>query len=165
MRRAAHVHNESMSIKLLVLDVDGTLTDGRTWYSRAGEAMLAFDKRDGHGIMLAKQHGIEVIWLTAHLTEPTAARAHALQCEVIEAKDKAKALKKIMRAKKLLKYDVVYVGDDLPDLACIDMVQDFYAPNDHVLPCGARLITLERNGGHGAAREAIDIILAERNAQ
>lgn len=149
-------------IKLLILDVDGTLTDGRVFYGKYGEALQGFDRRDGHGIMLAKQAGIEVIWLTGKVNPATEQRARDLDCRVMESKDKKYDLASLMSFRNLTADDVAYVGDDLPDYECRDLVRNFFAPADNVLKPGSSFTALTRKGGNGAVREAIDLLLEYR---
>ena len=103
----------------LLCDVDGVLTDGRLYYGPQGEAMKAFDVRDGHGIKLLREGGVDVAILTARRSEIVAVRARELGVErVLQGQaDKVAGLAQLCAETGLAGERCGYIGDDWPDLA------------------------------------------------
>ena len=128
-----------MNVKLLVMDVDGTLTDGHIYVGAQGEVMKAFDVRDGYAI--------------AHLLP-----AHGIVPVIIS--DKLEKLKTIAAAYGASADEIAYIGDDLNDLPCINYCGTTACPADavpQVLEVADYVCS--HNGGRGAVREFIDRIL------
>jgi len=160
------LRRRSARIRLLVLDVDGVLTDGGMYYGPQGEAMKRFDTRDGVGIVQAMEAGIEVAFLTREATPFAKARADKLgvtRC-ISGALDKASALKSLQREVGVEPAETAYVGDDLGDAPCIPMVGLFFTPEDGWLK-GAKGIhvVLKKGGGKGAVRQAVNFLLDHRS--
>lgn len=111
-----------MSIKLLVMDVDGTLTDGRIYIGAHGEVMKAFDAHDGYAIahILPKLKIIPVI-ITGRISAIVEHRARELRINELYqgVSDKVAKLKEVVRKYGLLASEIAYIGDDLNDLECI----------------------------------------------
>jgi 3-deoxy-D-manno-octulosonate 8-phosphate phosphatase (KDO 8-P phosphatase) len=105
-------------VRLLVLDVDGVLTDGRLYYGPAGEAMKVFDVRDGHGIKMLIGRGIEVAILSARTSPIVEHRARELGVtRVLQGRgDKAAAFRDLLAETGIAVDAAAFVGDDLPDL-------------------------------------------------
>lgn len=105
-------------VRLLVLDVDGVLTDGRLYYGPAGEAMKVFDVRDGHGIKMLIGRGIEVAILSARSSPIVEHRARELGvARVLQGRgDKAAAFGSLLAETGIDADAAAFVGDDLPDL-------------------------------------------------
>ena len=149
-------------IKLLVLDVDGVLTDGRIIYGNGGEEFKAFNIKDGLGIKLLQRAGIKVAIITGRRSAIVERRAQELGIEqLIQGReDKLVALKELCKQLHIALSECAYMGDDLPDLAAIMAagigltVAD--AP-DAVL--NAADWCSVRPGGHGAVREACEALL------
>jgi 3-deoxy-D-manno-octulosonate 8-phosphate phosphatase (KDO 8-P phosphatase) len=152
-------------IKLLILDVDGVMTDGRIMLNDRGEETKNFDVKDGHGLVCLRQAGIEVAIISGRTSNAVDHRANELGIRDVYQgiKDKAALCQRLLREKELAPDQVCCVGDDLPDLPLFDQAGLAVAVADAVaeVRSAARLITKSK-GGHGAVREICDLIL---NAQ
>ena len=149
-------------IKLLVLDVDGVLTDGRMVVNADGTESRFFNALDGHGIRLWHRAGLKVAFLTGREVEATRHRAEQLEAEYVfqNCFDKLSALKKLLEELRLSHREVACIGDDLPDLPMIRYVGFSAAVANAVdeVRQHADYVTTRR-GGHGAVREVIEYIL------
>ncbi|MDH3455169.1 MAG: HAD-IIIA family hydrolase [Desulfuromonadales bacterium] len=151
-------------IKLLLLDVDGVMTDGRIIYDNDGGETKAFDVKDGHGLKLLQRAGIRVGIITGRQSAIVAKRAAELGIELVYqgAKDKSLPFNEIMQTLALKPEEIAYVGDDIVDLPVMRKV-GFAATVadavDDVKPF-ADLVT-KRPGGRGAVREICDFLLKE----
>ena len=154
-----------MKIKALVMDVDGTLTDGRIYIGPDGEGIKAFNVKDGYGIaQILPKYGIMPIIITGRESAITERRAEELNihCLYQNVSNKVLALKKIMDENKLVSDAVAYIGDDLNDLPAMKMCGCVGCPIDsavEVLEYAGYVCT--KNGGAGAVREFIDYIVKE----
>jgi len=154
------------NIKLLILDVDGVLTDGRIYKTTSGEEMLAFNVRDGMGIARLKEEGIEVALLSGRTSGAMMARAKELGIEKIFLGNlnKGEVLKTIIREIGVEYSEVAYIGDDLADIEAMKKVGLAAAVADAAPEVKAAAeIVLETRGGRGAAREMAEKILKARN--
>lgn len=108
-------------VRMMVLDVDGVLTDGRLYIGAGGELMKAFDVRDGHGIKLLQEAGIEVALLTARSSEIVTARARELGIARVRQgqSDKLAGFDALRADTGCAAEQCGYVGDDWPDLAVL----------------------------------------------
>ena len=112
-----------MNVKLLVMDVDGTLTDGRIYVGAQGEVMKAFDVRDGYAIAhLLPTRGIVPVIITGRSSEIVAQRAKELKITELYqgVSDKLEKLKTVAAAYGASADEIAYIGDDLNDLPCIN---------------------------------------------
>ena len=152
-------------MELLVLDVDGVLTDGGLWFDASGQLIKRFDVRDGLGIRLLQQAGVTIALLSGGQGGATEVRARQLGIEhcLVGIKDKVAALSALQQQLGLGMETTVFVGDDLNDLAVRPVVGLLLAPADACRPVrrGADLV-LRRKGGHGAVRELAERILQAR---
>ena len=152
-------------IKLLVLDVDGVLTDGGLWFDASGQLTKRFDVRDGLGIRLLQQAGVEIAFLSGGQGGATEVRAHQLGIEhcLVGIKDKPEALVQLQQQLGIDSSETAFVGDDLNDLAVRPVVGLLIAPADACAPVrlGAHAV-LRKRGGHGAIRELAETILQAR---
>ena len=152
-------------MQLLVLDVDGVLTDGSLWFDGSGQLIKRFDVRDGLGLRLLQQAGLEIALLSGGQGGATEVRARQLGIEhcLVGIKDKVPALERLQRSLDVTPAETVFVGDDLNDLAVRPVVGLLLAPADACAPVrrGADLV-LRRRGGHGAVRELAERILQAR---
>ena len=154
-----------MKIKALVMDVDGTLTDGKIYIGPDGECMKAFNVKDGYGIaQILPKHGILPIIITGRASAITERRAEELNihCLYQNVSNKVSVLKKIMNENKLVSDAVAYIGDDLNDLPAMKVCGCVGCPNDstkEVLEYADYVCT--KNGGAGAVSEFIDYIVKE----
>ncbi|MEA3251263.1 MAG: HAD-IIIA family hydrolase [Pseudomonadota bacterium] len=152
-------------IRLLVLDVDGVMTDGQLYFQADGQETKAFSTQDGQGIKLLRHAGIEVAIITGRESPMVARRAAALGIEhVFQGRDdKLTLLRELLDTLDLDFEQIAYCGDDLPDLASIHYAGlGISVPNapDYVRE-RADWVTL-RPGGHGAVREICDGLLQMR---
>lgn len=156
---------KASKIKLLLLDVDGILTDGRLYYSSSGEETKAFNSLDGHGIKMLMRAGVEVGILTGRKSEIVARRAKELGIRILiqGREDKDIALHEMLSRESFELEEIAYAGDDYPDLAVLELVAlGFTVPNGHDdLRAVCDAIT-GREGGAGAVREICDFLLAHR---
>ena len=152
----------SKNIKLLLLDVDGVLTDGKLYYGNSGEELKAFNIQDGLGIKLLQQGGIQVGIITGRVSTLLQRRADELGINpVIQGReDKLTALRELLENQNLGLHQIAFMGDDLPDLSAINLVGlgITVANACSTLAAKADWQTL-RSGGDGAVREAAEMIL------
>lgn len=154
------------SLRLLALDVDGVLTDGRIVYGNDGEELKAFSIKDGLGIKLLQRAGVEVAIITGRQSMLVERRARELGIGTIiqGREDKLIALKELCRDRNVELEHCAYMGDDLPDLSAIQAAGLGLTVADGVLAVReAADWTASLTGGHGAVREACDWILEARN--
>jgi 3-deoxy-D-manno-octulosonate 8-phosphate phosphatase (KDO 8-P phosphatase) len=155
-------------IRLLVLDVDGVLTDGRLYYGPKGEALKAFHVRDGYGIKQVAAAGIAVAILSGRETAAVASRARELGIRhvVQGASDKLAALRKLAKARRIPLEDCACVGDDTPDVPILEAAGLGIAVADaHPDALAAANLVTTKTGGRGAVREVCDwLVAARRNA-
>ena len=152
-------------IKLLVLDVDGVLTDGGLWFDASGQLIKRFDVRDGLGIRLLQQTGVQIAFLSGGQGGATEVRARQLGIHhcLVGIKDKPEALLQLQQELGIDMAETGFVGDDLNDLAVRPVVGLLMAPADACAPVrqGAHAV-LRNKGGHGAIRELAERILQTR---
>lgn len=151
-------------IKLLVMDVDGTLTDGRIYIGNTGELFKAFSVKDGLGIKKLKSFGIIPVIITGRQSDIVSQRANELG--IVEfyqgIENKLELLKTILIKHHLTLDHVAYIGDDENDLDCIRVCKLSACPRD-----AAKVIKpycnfcSDYNGGEGAVRDFIEFILKE----
>ena len=149
-------------IRLLVMDVDGTLTDGKIYIGEQGESMKAFSAKDGLGIKLLTKHNIMPAIITGRTSDIVRHRCQEIGIHVLYqgVTDKAAKLKELMKKYGYSKEEVAYIGDDMNDLSAINASGISFAPAD----CGSQLIPfidilLTKKAGESPVREAIDMIL------
>lgn len=150
------------NIQLLVLDVDGVLTDGTITVNGDGSESKSFNTLDGHGIRMWQRAGLKVAFLSGRHSEPTKHRAEQLQINhcLQNCFNKLTALKQLIEQSDIPAEKVAYIGDDLPDLpamryvgfgvAVANAVDEVKQYADYITTCA---------GGNGAVREAIEYIL------
>lgn len=149
-------------IRLLLLDVDGVLTDGRIIYDGKGQEWKFFNVKDGHGIKLLQRGGVEVGILSGRESSAVGIRARELKIDLViqKAWDKVKALKTIQKRRKIALAEVCFVGDDLVDLPVFSRVGFAVAVADSVPEVKKRAhFVTQHPGGHGAVREVCEVIL------
>lgn len=152
-------------IRLLVLDVDGVLTNAHLVLGPSGEEFKEFSVRDGIGIIIAQHAGIDVVFLSARVSEIVKRRAEMLHVSELHQGEQQKldVLNKIAERRGLSLDEIAYVGDDLVDMAPIAAVGLGVAVGDGCrdLLERARFVT-EARGGRGAVREVVEAILRAR---
>ena len=153
------------SIELVVLDVDGVLTDGGLWYGHGTELIKRFDVRDGLGIRLLQEAGLEVAFLSGGQSGATEVRAQQLGIRhcMVGAKDKRAALAGLRQHLGVSTEQIAFLGDDLNDLAVKGAVGLLVATADAAEPLRKRAdAVLSKTGGNGAARELAERLLRAR---
>jgi len=154
-------------LKLLALDVDGVLTDGRIYYGDRGEELKSFNIKDGLGIKLLQRDGIEVAIITGRDSPIVKRRAGELGIAAIVQgrEDKLAALRELCAARGIGTAECAYMGDDLPDLAAVCAAGLGLAPADAAPGLRAAADwTSGLPGGAGAVREACEFILQLRGS-
>ena len=152
----------AVNIKTLILDVDGVLTDGHILINERGEESKSFHVRDGQGLRLVMQAGIEVIIMSGRKSNAVSHRAKELGIRDVYqgVKDKGALLKKLIKQKKIESEHLCCIGDDLADLPLFHQAALSIAVADAApeVRHEAGIIT-ESGGGKGAVREACEMIL------
>ena len=150
-------------IKLLILDVDGTLTDGGLYFSAEGPVLKRLDVHDGLGLVRLQQAGVEVALISADSSPIVQARAEKLGIRAVftGCGEKAEVVRQLLGERALTAEQVVYMGDDLTDLPAMSEVGNTAAPASAVVEVLEAVdYVTTRSGGHGAVREVCDLILA-----
>ena len=149
-------------IKLVLLDVDGTLTDGGIYRGNNGEELKRFNVKDGYAIVNAQKLGIEFGIITGRKSELVEIRARELKIKYLYQgiSEKTVVLEEIIKKTGLTKGEIAYMGDDLNDLLIIKQVGLSGTPKDAVdeVIQVADFVS-KKNGGSGAVREFIEHIL------
>jgi 3-deoxy-D-manno-octulosonate 8-phosphate phosphatase (KDO 8-P phosphatase) len=151
------------SIRLLVLDVDGVLTDGRLYFGARGEALKAFHVRDGVGLKLLQQAGLTVAVISGRRSRMVAARCRELGVRHVRqgVGDKLAALRQLCARLKLTPAACACVGDDLPDVPLMRAAALSFAVADaHRSARRVADVVTRLRGGQGAVREVCDHLLA-----
>jgi len=163
------ITQKAQLIKLLILDVDGVMTDGKVVYSDSGEELKFFDSRDGHGIKMLMRTGIDVAIITGRMSKAVEHRAANLDIGMVyqKALNKLEAYEEIVARKCLSDQEICAVGDDLPDVPLLRRAGFAVAVPDAVDEVKSLAdYTTRRSGGNGAVREVCDLIMkAQRTWQ
>lgn len=156
------VQDAAREIRLLLLDVDGVLTDGQLYFSNSGEEMKAFSTLDGHGIKMLRKSDIEVGIITGRTSALLGKRAADLGIELLYQgrEDKHNVLEEIVQQQRLATSAIAFAGDDFPDLPVLKTVGlSFSVPAGHEDVRSAVHAVTSAEGGKGAVREICDFIL------
>jgi 3-deoxy-D-manno-octulosonate 8-phosphate phosphatase (KDO 8-P phosphatase) len=156
----------ALRLELLILDVDGVLTDGGLWFGPRGEALKRFHVRDGHGIKLLAAAGVQVAVISGRRSNAVAARCRELGIRLLVqgTGDKSRALDQLLRKLSLLESQVACIGDDTTDIPLFVRVGFAVAVRDaHPLAVRAAHCSTTWPGGNGAVREVCDWLLAARS--
>jgi 3-deoxy-D-manno-octulosonate 8-phosphate phosphatase (KDO 8-P phosphatase) len=158
----AETRSRAARIKLLILDVDGVLTDGCLLFDDNGRETKAFHAHDGHGIRLVQRGGIEVALLTGRSSQVVAYRADDLGIQLVVqgSNDKLADYEEILSRRRLADGEVAYVGDDLVDIPVLRRVGLAVAVANATAQVRAccHMITAT-GGGRGAVRSVCDFLL------
>ncbi len=154
--------DKAKNIKLLILDVDGVLTDGKLFFDEQGKEYKAFNARDGLGIKLLQKVGIRVAIISGRSSKPVALRMEMLGIDLVYLgqSDKGKAFREIIAKVGCTPEQAAHVGDDLIDLPVLNQVGLAIAvqdANEQILPYVDWQTRLP--GGCGAVREVCDYLL------
>jgi 3-deoxy-D-manno-octulosonate 8-phosphate phosphatase (KDO 8-P phosphatase) len=149
-------------LKLMIFDVDGVLTDGTLYFSDNGAELKAFNARDGHGLKMLKESGVEVAILSARRSRAVELRAAELGITLVEqgAADKGAAFESLISRTRTLEAAAGYMGDDLVDLPVLSRCGFAASVPDAPELVRARVHHVTRAaGGRGAAREICELIM------
>lgn len=163
---AQDVLDRASRIKLLILDVDGVLTDGRIVLGNYGDELKFFDIHDGHGVVLLHRAGIKTVIISGRHSRINIKRAKEMRVLKVyqNAHDKLKVFDKVLKKCRVAAEEVCYVGDDVIDLPVLRRAGLSAAVQNAVeeVRKAAHYVT-ERSGGRGAVREVADLLLKSQN--
>ena len=166
-RAPASLRTKLARARLVCLDVDGVMTDGRIVYGPRGrdQELQFFHVQDGIAIEWLLQHGLAVVWISGRGSRTTEVRAKELGVSELHTrvKDKRACLEAVQRRRSVDPDETIVMGDDLPDLALLGACALFVAPSNAVAEVRQRAQLVTRAaGGAGAVRELAQRILAAR---
>jgi len=148
--------------RLLIMDVDGVLTDGRIIQDCHGHELKVFDVKDGHGIVMAHRAKLRTALISGRESESLTRRAEELGIELVFQKiwNKLEVYERILADTRLTHDEVAYIGDDVIDIPVLRRVGLAVAVADAVdeVKAAAHMVT-QRAGGKGAVREVLEFIL------
>jgi 3-deoxy-D-manno-octulosonate 8-phosphate phosphatase (KDO 8-P phosphatase) len=152
-------------ITMLLFDCDGVLTDGRIVLGNAGQELKFFSTKDGMGLSIWRRAGFTCGCITGRASEALERRARELSFDELHQgiKNKREVLYEIMNRRHLTKEQIAFVGDDFNDLVLLNHVGTFFATADaHPEVRKHAHVTLPENGGAGAVRAAVDLLLTHK---
>lgn len=156
------IERRAARIKLLLMDCDGVLTDGRLWLLQDGDEQKSFNVRDGLGLDLWHRAGLKSGIISGRTSRALERRAHGLRIEYLRqgSENKVKDFEELLRLAEVDENEVAFVGDDLNDIPLMLRSELAVAVADAAeeTRAVAHFIT-EANGGKGAIREVVEIIL------
>jgi len=160
------IENKLKKIKLLLLDVDGVLTDGGIIYNDNGDETKIFNAKDGIGIRLLMEAGIKLGIVTGRRSNALYRRCGDLGIDLIYdgVGNKTEVLDELLEKTGVLAEEVAFIGDDLPDLGLMKMIGLSIAVKDaHNMILDKADMTTSAKGGHGAVREVCEAILKAKS--
>jgi 3-deoxy-D-manno-octulosonate 8-phosphate phosphatase (KDO 8-P phosphatase) len=162
MEDVTSIERRASRIKLLLMDCDGVLTDGRLWLLENGDEHKSFNTKDGLGLELLRRSGLRAGIITGRTSTGLARRAQELGIEFLRQGNEQKiaAFEEVLRSARIKEDEVAFVGDDLSDIPLMRRSELAVAVADAVAEtrAAAHYIT-KAKGGRGAVREVIEIIL------
>lgn len=156
------IHERAARVKLLILDVDGVMTDGRILMDDRGQEIKCFHVRDGLGLKLLMEAGIEVAMVSSRYAKAVELRAKDLGIQDVfqGVQDKEATCLELMRKKNLDKMEICSMGDDLQDIPMFRLAGVSVAVADAPSEVkGAASFVTEQEGGKGAVREVCEWLL------
>ena len=149
------------TIDLVVFDFDGVFTDNRVWITENGEESVACYRGDGLGLAMLRERGVPTMVLSTESNPVVAARCDKLNLTCRQdVQDKVAALRALAQEKKISLENVMYVGNDINDLGCLEAAGYAVAPADAYPAAIARAdLVLRTRGGYGAVRELCELII------
>jgi len=158
----ASLERRASRIKLLLLDCDGVLTDGRLWLTEDGDEQKSFNAHDGLGLSLWHRTGLKSGIITGRTSKAVTRRAEELGVEFVRQGDPEKiaAFEEVLRQAGVAEGEVAFVGDDLTDIPVMQRAELAVAVADAVAEARsvAHYVTRAK-GGQGAVREVVELIL------
>ncbi len=162
MEDLSSLERRASRIKLLLMDCDGVLTDGRVWLLESGEEQKSFNTRDGLGIHLLHRAGLKSGIISGRKSSGVSRRAGELGIEFVTQGDpnKTGAFEDLMRLARVDESEVAFIGDDLTDIPLLQRSELAVAVADAAAEARAvaHYVT-QAEGGSGAVREVIELIL------
>ncbi|GGF98245.1 MULTISPECIES: KdsC family phosphatase [Cysteiniphilum] len=153
------------NIQLLILDVDGVLSDGKIILSNDGNLTKNFDVKDGLGMLLLQKFGVKLAVITGKTSQVVQDRLSSLGVNDVYQgqKNKIKAYEDLLKKHQINQENIAYMGDDLPDLTLMMKSAVSFAPADALRAVKTRVdyVTAQK-GGYGAVREVCDLILESK---
>ena len=150
------------NIRVIAMDVDGVMTDGRIIYDGSGRELKFFDVKDGYGISRARHAGLRTAIISARGCAAVRARAKDLKFDKVylDVYPKVTAYEKMLKSFGVRDHEVCFIGDDLPDHAILSRVGFAAAPAD-AAPEIKKIAdyVARRSGGRGAVREIVEMVL------
>lgn len=160
-------HKKFAEVKLLILDVDGVLTDGRITLNAQGEELISFHVHDGFGIKQLQKIGLEIAVISGRDTKAVAHRLAFLGIKhvFLGQHEKLTAFNALLKTLTITAENVAFIGDDLPDVPLMQQVGLAICVNNGtaIAKKTAHFCT-EKAGGHGAVREICDLIWAAKQS-
>ncbi len=156
------LNEKAQKIQLLLLDVDGVLTDGKLYFSNSNDEYKAFNILDGHGIKMLQEHDIKVGIVTGRESNIVTKRAADLGINIVVqgSPDKREAVKAIASEHSINLENIAFMGDDYPDLPAMNTVGlSLSVANAHRAVAARVDWQSKKNGGEGAVREACDLLM------
>lgn len=153
---------KASTVKLLLLDVDGVLSDGKLYFSNTGEETKCFNTLDGHGIKMLRNSGVEVGIITGRKSAIVEKRAKDLGIQLLiqGREDKFTALKEMLASFPCELNNIAFLGDDYPDLSVMCKVGlSMSVANAHPEVVSRSIWQSTLSGGNGAVRQACDFIM------
>ena len=161
-RMTSALRQRLQGVQVLVCDVDGTLTDGSVTFTANGDELKTFNVHDGLGISVAIRHGLNIVFMTGRRSQMVERRATELGVTVVfqGIANKREAIETMANSMNLTMDAIAYIGDDLNDIPAMEQAGFVFAVNDaSEYVCGNADYVVSKRGGHGAVREAIELIL------
>ena len=161
-----NIKNKCVSIKLVITDVDGVLTDGGMYYSDKGDIMKKFHARDGMGVTLLKKQNIPTVIITKEKTRIVKQWSKKMSIHHLYdgIQDKSSILEKIIKKYSIKTKNIAFIGDDVNDTELLKLVGLSATPKDGIVKnkkiCN---YICQNTGGNGAFRELADLILRSKN--
>lgn len=162
MRKTKIIHSRIKKIRLLALDVDGVLTNGKIIYDSSGNDIKVFDVKDGYGLLVWKKAGFKIAIITAKASRTVQRRASDIKIDklYLNAYPKINAFEQLLKDFRITSGEVCYIGDDIPDIPILKKVGFAVAVSDASFEVRqiADFVT-KKPGGSGAVREVVEVIL------
>jgi 3-deoxy-D-manno-octulosonate 8-phosphate phosphatase (KDO 8-P phosphatase) len=156
------IYDKAKRVRLAIFDVDGVLTDGLLYLADSGEEIKAFNSRDGHGMKMLRESGVELAIITGRTSRSVELRAKNLGVELLfqGVSDKARAFAELLAARQLDAAATAYMGDDVVDLPVLRRCGLALTVPDAPLAVKQHADYVTRApGGRGAAREVCELIM------
>ena len=156
------IHTKAKNVRLAIFDVDGVLTDGSLYLTDSGDEIKAFNTLDGHGLKMLRESGVELAIITGRTSRSVELRAKNLGIDLLfqGVADKAATFATLLKSRKLDAAATAYMGDDVVDLpVMLRCGLALSVPNAPLLVRQHSHYVTRAGGGHGAVREACELIM------